>query len=73
MMGVRMPEGVPIEKLKRLMNAGPEDLFGGKKLSTLQSEGLLERTACDIRVTAEGMPRLDAVLRHLFENWENGN
>jgi len=68
MMGLRLPEGVAIQRLREVTNADPDDLFGAKRLEILKSEGLLERTNSHIRVTAVGMPRLDGLLRYLFED-----
>ena len=62
MMGLRVREGVSVDRLRKLVDG---DILSNN-INKLLEIGLLETTRSSLRVTAKGRPLLNAVLRELL-------
>ncbi|MCR9071004.1 MAG: radical SAM family heme chaperone HemW [Alphaproteobacteria bacterium] len=68
LMGLRIDEGLTAERFRHLFGAAPERLFSAEALAVLTDGGFLERLGDDLRATAIGRARLDAVTSHLLRH-----
>jgi putative oxygen-independent coproporphyrinogen III oxidase len=66
MMGLRLKEGVPIERLEREGNTAFPDLIAASKIQALKEEGLIAFDGDILKVTDQGMQRLNGVLNYLL-------
>ncbi len=66
MMGLRLREGVPIERLEREGADTFDNLILSSKIKALSGEGLLEFDGNTIRATPQGVQRLNGVLAYLL-------
>lgn len=66
MMGLRLREGVPLNRLELEGKKPWQDLVPENKITPLLREGLMERDETHIRPTMAGMQRLNAVLGWLL-------
>ena len=66
MMGLRLQEGVPVERLEREGGKSFADLIDRKKIEALRKEGLLEFSGVTLSATSEGLQRLNGVLGYLL-------
>jgi putative oxygen-independent coproporphyrinogen III oxidase len=65
LMGLRLREGVDLSRIARLADTVPDALVDIPKCARLEAQGLIVREGDRLRVTAAGMPVLDAVLAEL--------
>jgi oxygen-independent coproporphyrinogen-3 oxidase len=68
LMGLRIDEGLTGERFRHLFGAAPADLFDPRTLDGLVEAGFLTIDGADLRATAEGRARLDAVTSRLLQN-----
>lgn len=66
MMGLRLAEGVPLDRLRALGGAVADQLIDPQRRHDLVEEGYLDPAPGLLRATAAGRARLDAVLGHLL-------
>jgi putative oxygen-independent coproporphyrinogen III oxidase len=66
MMGLRLAEGVSLDRLSREAGRAPEEVLDMKALGRLADAGFVELSAGRLRATAEGRQRLNAVLASLL-------
>lgn len=66
MMGLRLAEGVALQRLDEEAGRSLDDLVTEAALAKLTGGGFLERTATHLRATAAGRQRLNAVLAALM-------
>ncbi|MDB5490561.1 MAG: radical superfamily protein [Micavibrio sp.] len=66
MMGLRLAEGVPFDRLEEQSGGTRETFFPPAKIKSLTDEGYLTVTADRITATAAGRQRLNAVLKYLL-------
>ena len=66
MMGLRLHEGVPLQRLRDEYNGDPFDVIERKKLQTLIDEGLMIDDKETLRTTPQGLKRLNGVLGYLL-------
>jgi oxygen-independent coproporphyrinogen-3 oxidase len=65
-MGLRLSEGVSIDKIEQEANECLDKLICIKKLSDLEKEGLISCSGKRIAPTEEGMQRLDSIIQFLL-------
>lgn len=68
LMGLRIDEGLTAGRFRHLFGVEPAALFAPAALDTLTEAGFLERRGGDLRATAAGRARLDAVTAHLLRH-----
>ncbi|SDF73896.1 radical SAM family heme chaperone HemW [Thalassobaculum litoreum] len=68
LMGLRIDEGLTEDRCRHLFGAAPADLFEAPALEGLVAAGFLETAGADIRATAAGRARLDAVTARLLQH-----
>jgi oxygen-independent coproporphyrinogen-3 oxidase len=66
MMGLRLAEGVPLDRLRAIGGAAADALIEPDRRRDLVEEGFLDPAPGVLRATAAGRARLDAVLAHLL-------
>lgn len=66
LMGLRLDEGIPEDRIRALSGRGFDTAFDAARLGTLIRNGLLARTGDRLHTTPAGRLRLDAVLGHLL-------
>ena len=66
MMGLRLMEGVCLEKFKREAQTGFSDFVNNKRAELLVEEGLLEISSASVSATQKGRQRLDSLLAYLL-------
>jgi len=66
MMGMRIAEGVSIEKLEHLSGKKFADIFTSDKINSLAQEGLIIVTQTHIKPTQKGMQRLNSIMSYLL-------
>lgn len=66
MMGLRLREGVPIQRLRDEYQGNPYEVIDLQKIIDLVDEGLLDADEKTLRTTPQGLTRLNAVLRYLL-------
>ncbi|MEL6874461.1 MAG: radical SAM family heme chaperone HemW [Pseudomonadota bacterium] len=62
MMGLRLAEGVDLERLEEKTGLAVEETVSGDGIGRLQELGLVRMDEARLQVTAKGMPLLDALL-----------
>lgn len=67
MMGLRLKEGVPVEKLEREAGHPLGDMIQMSNLERLRAEKLMEADEDRLRLTREGLLRLNAVVPYLLK------
>jgi putative oxygen-independent coproporphyrinogen III oxidase len=65
MMGMRLREGLPIERLVNAYGAPIDDILSGDRIATLVKEGILEDHKDKLITTPQGFKCLNAVLGYL--------
>lgn len=65
MMGLRLTQGIPHEKIQSLLSPMEEKVFA-EKINPLIREGYIEKDTKTLRTTPNGRLRLDGILRFLF-------
>jgi putative oxygen-independent coproporphyrinogen III oxidase len=65
LMGLRLDEGVDLARIATLGETAPDALVDARVLALLAGEGLVARDGDRLRVTGQGMPVLEAILREL--------
>ncbi len=66
MMGLRLGEGIPVERLESEGGKEFSALIDGRKIKTLQAEGLLDFDGTTLKATKAGLQRLNGVLSYLL-------
>ena len=66
MMGLRLTEGIPRERFRRIAGAEPEDALDGARLRRMIDGGFVTLDAVGLCATAEGRQRLNSVLAELI-------
>lgn len=66
MMGLRLPEGVPVSKLEEEGGASFEKLLDQKRLERLKAEGLMDWDKERLRAQPKGLACLNGVLSYLL-------
>ncbi|MCD6035343.1 MAG: coproporphyrinogen oxidase [Rickettsiales bacterium] len=66
MMGLRIPEGVSRQRFRALLSQEPEEVLNKQVLESLISNGLCILDAEGIRLTPQGRPLVNAVLKRLL-------
>lgn len=66
MMGLRLVEGIDIERFERVVGLAPDDVIDPDALTGMIEGGLMARDAASIRATAAGRQRLNAILTKLL-------
>lgn len=66
MMGLRLQEGVPLQRLKDEYNGDPFEVIDRNKLKTLIAEGLMTDEKETLRTTPQGIKKLNGVLGYLL-------
>lgn len=66
MMGLRLHEGVPLQRLRDEYGGDPFEVVDTKKLKTLIDEGLMTDEKETLRTTPQGLKRLNGVLSYLL-------
>lgn len=66
MMGLRLREGVALDKIKAETGKNWNDVLSAEKVQKLYDEGLLNLTDTHIKPTPEGMQRLNGLLGYLL-------
>ncbi len=68
LMGLRIDEGLTEARCRHLFDVAPTELFEPAAVEGLVSAGFLTVDGADLRATAEGRARLDAVTSRLLQN-----
>ena len=66
MMGLRLHEGVPVQRLRDEYDGDPFEVVDVKKLKTLIDEGLMTDEKETLRTTPQGLKKLNGVLSYLL-------
>lgn len=66
MMGLRLSEGVPIERLIQAYGASIDDILSKDKIASLVKEGILEESQTHLKTTQSGFRCLNAILRYIM-------
>ncbi len=66
MMGLRLAEGIPVARLEEEGGAKIDTLLSLQKIKALQGEGLLGFDGLTLKVTKDGLQRLNGVLQYLL-------
>jgi len=66
MMGLRLAEGIPVERLEQEGAKKFADLIDPQKIEALRGEGLLECDGHTLKATKAGLQRLNGVLSYLL-------
>lgn len=67
LMGLRLAEGMPEDRIRAACGEGIDAVFDPDRLRALIRNGLIERTDGGLRTTPEGRARLDAVIAYLLD------
>lgn len=67
LMGLRLRDGVDLERIARLSGRRADTLIDEARMTTLEREGLLTRDGGLLRVTPSGMLLLDAILAEIVQ------
>ena len=65
LMGLRLREGVDLDRIEALSGKAREDLLDAKAVARLEDRGLLEQSRDRLRVTPAGMLLLDGILAEI--------
>lgn len=66
MMGLRLQEGVPLQRLQGEYDGDPFEVLDRKKLQVLIDEGLMTDETQTLRTTPQGLKKLNGVLGYLL-------
>ncbi|MFA5591789.1 MAG: radical SAM family heme chaperone HemW [Micavibrio sp.] len=66
MMGLRLAEGIPVERLERAGRDAFPNLIAPEKIEALRDEGLLSFDGKILKATRAGMQRLNGILSYLL-------
>ncbi|MCI5060610.1 MAG: radical SAM family heme chaperone HemW [Alphaproteobacteria bacterium] len=66
MMGMRLSEGIPFERLERMAGKSWQELLSEDKLEALKKEGRIELTDTHIKPTLSGLQRVNSILSYLL-------
>jgi oxygen-independent coproporphyrinogen-3 oxidase len=68
LMGLRLREGVDLERLARLAETQPAEILDEQAVARLEVQGLLARDGSSLRVQPRGMLLLDAILAEIVRS-----